>query len=184
MRGQRLRGISALALSYENQIAATKMPGSTLASANEIKAELLPHLKTAIEDFKFMNQSPEWKAIFNNKPAGGIYSYYLTSSMGHVLQTIEDLEISEEELGTEIPNVLDTKNYPGFLPENIFDALTTSISMKDNVGEVDNRKLPGLSKVIDLGEKRSVASMNVESINKFRGLRTRHSEVVTLRKAA
>lgn len=183
MRGQRLRGISALALSYENQIAQTKISGSNLASAKEIKAELLPHLKTAIEDFKFMNQSPEWKAIFN-KPIGGIYSYYLTSSMGHVLQAIEDLGIDESELETEIPDVLDTTNYPGFLPDNIHDALNTSISMKDNVGEVDARKLPGLAKVIELGEKRSTASMNVADITKFRGLRTRHSEVVELRKAA
>ncbi len=184
MRGQRLRGIAALSLSYENQIAAAKIPGTELASANEIKAELIPHLKTAIEDFKFMNQSPEWKAIFNNKPAGGIYSYYLTSSMGHVLQAIEDLEISEAELGTEIPDVLDTTNYPGFLPENINDALNTSVAMKDNVGEVDARKLPGLSKVIDLGERRATDSGKVSDITKFRGLRTRHSEVVELRKAA
>jgi hypothetical protein len=181
MRGQRLRAIAALALSYENQIAATKIPGSKLASANEIKGELIPHLKTAIEDFKFMNQSPEWKTVFNNKENGGFYSYYLTSSMGHVLKAIEDLEISESELGTEIPDVLDTANYPGFSPENINDALNASISMKDNVGEVDNRKLPGLARVIDLGEKKATASMNISAINKFRGLRTRHSEVVDLR---
>lgn len=184
MRGQRLRGISALALSYENQIAQSKIPGSNLASAKEIKAELIPHLKTAIEDFKFMNQSPEWKAIFNNKPIGGIYSYYLTSSMGHILQAIEDLGINEYELETEIPNILDTTNYPGFLPENIKDALETSIAMKDNVGEVDARKLPGLAKVIDLGEKRATASKSIADITKFRGLRTRHSEVVELRRKA
>ncbi|MCX6735075.1 MAG: ATP-binding protein [Candidatus Peregrinibacteria bacterium] len=184
MRGQRLRGISILALSYQNQIAASKVPGSELASTSEIKAELIPHLKTAIEDFKFMNQSPEWKVIFNNKPFGGIYSYYLTSSMGHVLQAIKDLEISESELGTEIPDVLDTTTYPGFLPENIADALKTAISMKDNTGEVDNRKLLGLAKIIEAGEKQATDSMKLEAITKFRGLKDRHSEVVELRKAA
>lgn len=175
IRGQRLRGISTMILSYENEIAASE-------DLDEIKTALIPHLKTAIADFKFINQSPEWKGIFTN-PGSEEYSYYLTSSMGHVLQAIEDLKTDERELGIEIPNVLDPTNYPGFATTNLYGALDHSNPMQDNVGEVDMRKIPGLAKVINLGGRSAIKAGTEPRISQFKALKIKHSQIVEQRAA-
>lgn len=168
IRGQRMRAVSILVRSYENEIAST---GEIMSSPEQLKQELIPHLKTALEDFAHLNQDPQWGAGFKSE-YNFYYSYYATSSMGHILQCIKDLGITEKELGVKIPDIQNTTDFPAFDPQSIESGIKYAAGMRDNLGETDSGKLPGFAKLINLGPNTEI----------FGQLRTTHQSVVTKRK--
>lgn len=181
IRGQRMRAVSILVRSYSNEIEANKSFGELMSSAEQIKSELLPHLKTALEDFDYISKSPNWGKTFITPGLAGPYSYYGTSSMGHILQCIKDLGITEQEIGIALPNILDDKNFAAFNPESIEEGLKFAAMMKDNVGETDQGKLPGLEKIIRLGEQEALKQGEVVKTERFSQLKETHQRIVSQR---
>ncbi|MBI5754163.1 AAA family ATPase [Candidatus Peregrinibacteria bacterium] len=148
MRAQRMRGISILVASYQNEIDAVKSGKEAPATPQGIKEALTPYLKHAIDDFNYINNNPRWNTIFTG-PSRELYSYYVTSSMGNILGCIKDLDLTADQLDTEIPGIFDARTYPAFNPDCLQDGLGFGRKAKDHLGEALTRKLPGLEKLID-----------------------------------
>lgn len=154
VRCQSLRAIGILALSYKNEIAEAKSTRDQ-GTLDDIKQALAPHLKTALENFRYISSSKVYGPYLASED--GEFSYYIMSNLGHVMGCIEGLGINEAELETSVPDICNFDEHSkAFSTQAISNGLNyiKTHNMYDNVDEVD-RKIDGYGKLIELGQNRA-----------------------------
>lgn len=180
VRCQSLRAIGILALSYENEIAEAKSTRDQ-GTMDDIKQALAPHLKTALENFRYISSSKVFGPYLASKD--GEFSYYIMSNLGHVMGCIEELGINEAELETSVPDICNSSDHnKSFSPQAISYGLNyiKARNMHDNVGEVD-RKIDGYGKLIGLGQNKTAKTADMEKYDLYSSLERQLKEIKSRR---
>ncbi len=124
MRIQRIRAVSILCCSYSHEIEA---PEKDAARLLQIKKELEPHIKKAMEDFEYLNK--KWAKTATDPEA----NYYL-SHIGHILEASKSLGIAiPEDIFDEDKNPFMSHRAIGLgaaYAANMVDAGTGEIELK------------------------------------------------------
>ncbi len=161
----RIRAVSLLVQTYNQELITASANPNRAKEFKRIKDEMIPYLKDALEDFAYFN-TPKMEGYFTKDPSGE-FSYYILPSIAMILEFIETLNITDQDLqGTLIPELKDSEK-PGYYLTS-FPALT-NISITrgitriqdenfrhvDNSGQVE-RKFEGFRSLIELfREKRA-----------------------------
>lgn len=136
LRMQRLRAVSLVIETYENEIAACLDEEQKIKDFPEyqrVKAELAPFLALAVDDLEYIEtNNPK---LANNQKYSG---YYIATSFGKITEAIELFNVIGSDLGKPAnPNLLED---PFLATDVLVAGLQEAQGMKDHAGEVKRKK--------------------------------------------
>ncbi|MEK7673014.1 MAG: ATP-binding protein [Patescibacteria group bacterium] len=161
LRMDLVRLVATLAQDYTAQIDMA-MKIDNQAEIKRLQKAISPYIATALEAFDWLMQNPSHNSELNNHTGyEGVYAYYGSSQIGHIMTTVRDLGINElrnaKGEDVKIPDVTNFTEYPMLKPERSDAGLAMAKNHTDNTGEV-SRRVSGLNKLKKLQGSKELIS--------------------------